>query len=177
MQSPTREGLVLLTIAAYYTSVVIVILSQAVTSNWQEGFKQSPGRESLPKFRLKRKAKVRDNRATRSSARIRDLQHRKKVHCLPGEKADEICTEVPPASGDAPCKPMGTIARNYGNCPDSITSKRRKPLNRTTVASLMPYPYGQRPKWPASCHTRSGRPSRPTWKLIDGWMTNVILKT
>lgn len=177
MQSPTREGLVLLTIAAYYTSVVIVILSQAVTSNWQEKVEQVPGRESLPKFRLKRKAKVRDKRATRSSPRIKNLQYRNRIHCLPGEKADKVCTELPPASGDAPCKLMGTIARKYGNSSDSIISKRRRPLNRTTVESLMHYPYGQKPKWPASYHTRAGRPSRPTWKLIDGWMTNVMLKT
>lgn len=37
------------------------------------------------------------------------------------------------------------------------------------------YPYGRKPSWPPLYYTRFGRPSQPSWKLIDTEVTDLLL--
>lgn len=37
------------------------------------------------------------------------------------------------------------------------------------------YPYGNKPAWPVKYYSRSGRPIRPTWRVIDNELTQALL--
>jgi len=41
--------------------------------------------------------------------------------------------------------------------------------------STLPYPYGRKPSWPPRYYTIAGRPSHPSWKVIDSQITELIL--
>lgn len=79
----------------------------------------------------------------------------------------------------------------YLNCPESCNAWVRKPKitrrvlsqfetkvdkQSNALALSMPYPYGSKPDWPPIYHTRFGRPVRPSWKVIDGFLTEGLLQ-
>lgn len=78
----------------------------------------------------------------------------------------------------------------YLDCPESCNTWLRKPkIARRIIkkfedeflrhldapAISLPYPYGSKPDWPPIYQTRFGRSVYPTWKVVDGLMTERLL--
>ncbi len=78
----------------------------------------------------------------------------------------------------------------YLHCPESCNAWVRKPkIARRMLSKFeakfarqpnapaisLPYPYGSKPDWPPMYRTRFDRSVYPTWKVIDGLMTEHLL--
>ena len=174
MQSSVQQDIFLLTVAAYCTGVAILVLNQALLRNGGDELRTAQCRESPQPPHAKQTEKLHVKDAKTSQPGSHKAFRKFRNHQQRSEKAGKVRDDTHLSSEGL--KGKGEVLRWRGFDHGKRFSKYRPCNSIQDIGGLSSYPYGNKPEWPVSYNTRVGRPSRPTWKLVDSRITDMMLK-